>query len=320
MHEDDDLTDEQLDAAFNEAAADADSELALTHFGADDDGHEERAPAQDDELPEDDSDNEPSERVQPQQRPVAAPPRPTAQQNADVPAWINGIADNATREQALGDWSRLKHSEASQRGRVASLNRKWTEAQDLISQREQSKAAGDDTAAEDDKLAQIKEDFPVLAESLEAALADRDRKWEQKLSRYAAPLDAIEQQQHRDAIYEQGALVAERHPDWADIAGRDGFSDWVQESPHRTAMFKSDDAASTIELLDLFKAQHGLLSQPTQPKQHSALRQRRRSQLSDLASLPNGGSSRLPMVDEGDEDALFAAAAKAADAELRRYR
>lgn len=313
-----DLTDEQLDAAFNDAAAEADSELSLNNFSSDDE-HKERAPAQDDELPEDDSDNKPSERVQPQQRQVEAPPRPTVQQNADVPAWINGIADNATREQALGDWNRLKHSEASQRGRVASLNRKWTEAQDLISQREQSKAAGDDTAAEDDKLAQIKEDFPALAESLEAALADRDRKWEQKLSRYAAPLDAIEQRQHREAVYEQGALVAERHPDWADIAGRDGFSDWVQESPHRTAMFKSDDAASTIELLDLFKAQHGLLSQPTQPQQ-SALRQRRRSQLSDLASLPNGGSSRLPMVDEGDEDALFAAAAKAADAELRRYR
>ena len=318
MHETDDLTDEQLDAAFNEAAADADSELALTHFGADDDEHEERAPAQDDELPEDDSNNEQSERVQPQQRTVEAPPRPTVQ-NADAPAWINGIADDATREQALSDWTRLRHSEASQRGRVASLNRKWTEAQDLISQREQSKAAGDDTAAEDDKLAQIKEDFPALAESLEAALADRDRKWEQKLSRYAAPLEAIEQRQHREAVYEQGALVAERHPDWADIAGRDGFSDWVQESPHRSAMFHSDDAASTIELLDLYKAQHGLFNQPTQPQQ-PVLRQRRRSQLSDLASLPNGGSSRLPMVDEGDEDALFAAAAKAADAELRRYR
>ena len=84
-------------------------------------------------------------------------------------------------------------------------------------------------------------------------------------------------------------------------------------------MFKSDDAASTIELLDLFKAQHGLLSQPTQPQQ-SALRQRRRSQLSDLASLPNGGSGRMPLVDESDEDAIFAAAAKQADAELRRYR
>lgn len=321
MYETDDLTDEQAEAAFNEAAAEADSELALTHFGADDNEHEEREPAQDDELPEDDSDNEPSERVQPQRRPVAAPPRPTAQQNADVPAWINGIADNATREQALGDWNRLKHSEASQRGRVASLNRKWTEAQDLISQREQSKAAGDDTAAEDDKLAQIKEDFPVLAESLEAALADRDRKWEQKLSRYAAPLDAIEQRQHREAVYEQGALVAERHPDWATVAGREGFSEWVQESPHRTAMFQSDDAASTIELLDLYKAQHGLLNQPNQSDaQSSALRQRRRSQLSDLASLPSGGQSRLPMVDESDEDAIFAAAAKAADAELRRYR
>lgn len=317
MLQTDDFTDELLEAAFNKAANEADSELALTHFGADDDEQEERSTAHDEELPEEDGEGEPSERVQPQQQ-VQAPARPAAQQ-ADAPAWINAIADNATREQALGDWNRLKHSEASQRGRVASLNRKWTEAQELINQREQSKAAGDDTAAEDDKLAQIKEDFPALAESLEAALADRDRKWEQKLSRYAAPLDAIEQQQHRDAVYEQGALVAERHPDWADIAGRDGFSEWVQESPHRTAMFKSDDAASTIELLDLFKAQHGLLSQPTQPQQ-SALRQRRRSQLSDLASLPNGGSSRLPMVDEGDEDALFAAAAKAADAELRRYR
>ena len=317
MPQTDDFTDEQLEAAFNEAANEADSELALTHFGEDDDEQGERSTAHDEELPEEDGEGEPSERVQPQQQ-VQAPARPAAQQ-ADVPAWINAIADNATREQALGDWNRLRHSEASQRGRVASLNRKWSEAQDLLSQRERSQAAGEDTAAEDDQLAQIKEDFPALAESLEALMEQRDRQWEQKFNRYAKPLEAIEEQTRREAVYEQGSLVAEKHPDWATIAGRDGFSEWVQESPHRTAMFQADDAASTIELLDLYKAQHGLLNQP-QSNSQSALRQRRKSQLSDLASLPNGSTSRLPLVDESDEDAIFAAAAKAADAELRRYR
>lgn len=317
MPQTDDFTDEQLEAAFNEAANEADSELALTHFGADDDEQEERSTAHDEELPEEDGEGEPSERVQPQQQ-VQAPARPAAQQ-ADAPAWINAIADNATREQALSDWNRLRHSEASQRGRVASLNRKWSEAQELLQSREQGRAAGEDTAAEDDQLAQIKEDFPALAESLEALMEQRDRQWEQKFNRYAKPLEAIEEQTRREAVYEQGALVAEKHPDWATIAGRDGFSEWVQESPHRTAMFQADDAASTIELLDLYKAQHGLLNQP-QSNSQSALRQRRRSQLNDLASLPSGGQSRLQMPDEADEDAIFAAAAKAADAELRRYR
>ena len=310
------LTDEQLDAAFNDAAADADSELSLSNFSGDDE-HEGREPSQHDDLPEDDSDSVLSNQVQPQQQ-VSAPPRPAAQQ-ADAPAWINSIADNATREQALSDWTRLRHSEASQRGRVASLNRKWSEAQELLAQREQSQAAGEGTAATDDKLAQIKEDFPALAESLEALMEQKDRQWEQKFNRYAEPLNAIEQQQKREAMYEQGALVAEKHPDWASVAGSDGFADWVSDSPHRTAMFNSDDAASTIELLDLYKAQHGLFNQP-QSNQQSALRQRRRSQLNDLASLPSGGQSRLQMPDEADEDAIFAAAAKAADAELRRYR
>lgn len=317
MPQTDDFTDEQLEAAFDEAANEADSELALTHFGEDDDEQEERSTSHDEELPEEDGEGEPSERVQPQQQ-AAAPPRP-AGNNADAPAWINAIADNATREQALSDWNRLRHSEASQRGRVASLNRKWTEAQELLQSREQGRAAGEDTAAEDDQLAQIKEDFPALAESLEALMEQRDRQWEQKFNRYAKPLEAIEEQTRREAVYEQGALVAEKHPDWATIAGRDGFSEWVQESPHRTAMFQADDAASTIELLDLYKAQHGLLNQP-QSNSQSALRQRRRSQLNDLASLPSGGQSRLQMPDEADEDAIFAAAAKAADAELRRYR
>lgn len=317
MPQTDDFTDEQLEAAFDEAANEADSELALTHFGEDDDEQEERSTSHDEELPEEDGEGEPSERVQPQQQ-VQAPARPAAQQ-ADAPAWINAIADNATREQALSDWNRLRHSEASQRGRVASLNRKWSEAQELLQSREQGRAAGEDTAAEDDQLAQIKEDFPALAESLEALMEQRDRQWEQKFNRYAKPLEAIEEQTRREAVYEQGALVAEKHPDWATIAGRDGFSEWVQESPHRTAMFQADDAASTIELLDLYKAQHGLLNQP-QSNSQSALRQRRRSQLNDLASLPSGGQSRLQMPDEADEDAIFAAAAKAADAELRRYR
>ena len=317
MPQTDDFTDEQLEAAFNEAANEADSELALTHFGEDDDEQGERSTAHDEELPEEDGEGEPSERVQPQQQ-VQAPARPAAQQ-ADAPAWINAIADNATREQALSDWNRLRHSEASQRGRVASLNRKWSEAQELLQSREQGRAAGEDTAAEDDQLAQIKEDFPALAESLEALMEQRDRQWEQKFNRYAKPLEAIEEQTRREAVYEQGALVAEKHPDWATIAGRDGFSEWVQESPHRTAMFQADDAASTIELLDLYKAQHGLLNQP-QSNSQSALRQRRRSQLNDLASLPSGGQSRLQMPDEADEDAIFAAAAKAADAELRYRR
>ena len=312
-----DLTDEQLDAAFNDAAAEADSELSLNNFSSDDE-HEGREPSQHDDLPEDDSDSDLSNQVQPQQQ-VSAPPRPATQQ-ADAPAWINSIADNATREQALSDWTRLRHSEASQKGRVASLNRKWSEAQELLKQREQGQAAGDNTAAQDDKLAQIAEDFPALAESLQALMEQKDKQWEQKFNRYAEPLQAIEQQRHQQAVYEQGALVAEKHPDWAGIAGSDGFTDWVNGSPHRTAMFNSDDAASTIELLDLYKAQHGLLNQPQSNQQSTALRQRRRSQLSDLASLPNGGSGRMPLVDESDEDAIFAAAAKAADAELRRYR
>ena len=130
-----DLTDEQLDAAFNDAAAEADSELSLSNFSGDDE-HEGREPSQHDDLPEDDSDSVLSNQVQPQQH-VSAPPRPVAQQ-ADAPAWINAISDDATREQALSDWTRLRHSEASQRGRVASLNRKWSEAQELLSQREQS--------------------------------------------------------------------------------------------------------------------------------------------------------------------------------------
>lgn len=312
-----DLTDEQLDAAFNDAAAEADSELSLSNFSSDDE-HEGREPSQHDDLPEDDSDSDLSNQVQPQQQ-VSAPPRPAAQQ-ADAPAWINSIADNATREQALSDWTRLRHSEASQKGRVASLNRKWSEAQELLKQREQGQAAGDNTAAQDDKLAQIAEDFPALAESLQALMEQKDKQWEQKFNRYAEPLQAMEQQRHQQAVYEQGALVAEKHPDWAGIAGSDGFTDWVNGSPHRTAMFNSDDAASTIELLDLYKAQHGLLNQPQSNQQSTALRQRRRSQLSDLASLPNGGSGRMPLVDESDEDAIFAAAAKQADAELRRYR
>lgn len=312
-----DLTDEQLDAAFNDAAAEADSELSLNNFSSDDE-HEGREPSQHDDLPEDDSDSDLSNQVQPQQQ-VSAPPRPAVQQ-ADAPAWINSIADNATREQALSDWTRLRHSEASQKGRVASLNRKWSEAQELLKQREQGQAAGDNTAAQDDKLAQIAEDFPALAESLQALMEQKDKQWEQKFNRYAEPLQAIEQQRHQQAVYEQGALVAEKHPDWAGIAGSDGFTDWVNGSPHRTAMFNSDDAASTIELLDLYKAQHGLLNQPQSNQQSTALRQRRRSQLSDLASLPNGGSGRMPLVDESDEDAIFAAAAKQADAELRRYR
>ena len=319
MPQTDDFTDEQLEAAFNEAANEADSELALTHFGEDDDEQEERSASHDEELPEEDGEGEPSERVQPQQQgTVTAPPRP-AGNNADAPAWINAIADNTAREQALSDWNKLRHSEASQRGRVASLNRKWSEAQDLLSQRERNQAAGEDTAAEDDKLAAIKEDFPALAESLEALMEQRERKWEEKFNRYAEPLNAIEEQKRREVVYEQGALVAEKHPDWASIAGREGFSEWVSESPHRTAMYQADDAASTIELLDLYKAQHGLLNQP-QSNSQSALRQRRRSQLNDLASLPSGGQSRLQMPDEADEDAIFAAAAKAADAELRRYR
>lgn len=169
-----DLTDEQLDAAFNDAAAEADSELSLSNFSSDDE-HEGREPSQHDDLPEDDSDSDLSNQVQPQQQ-VSAPPRPAVQQ-ADAPAWINSIADNATREQALSDWTRLRHSEASQKGRVASLNRKWSEAQELLKQREQGQAAGDNTAAQDDKLAQIAEDFPALAESLQALMEQKDKQW-----------------------------------------------------------------------------------------------------------------------------------------------
>jgi len=305
------LTEEELDAAFAEAAEEADEDLAAdSEFGDDLPGEPSPAPQPEDD---EDDDQEP-ERVQAPPRPAAAQP-PVA---SDAPAWIQAIGDEATREQALSDWKRLSHAEASQRGRAASLNRKWAEAQDLIKQREVERAAGASTAATDDSLSALGDDYPQLSEALEKALAARDRQWEEKLSRYAEPLEAVRQQRHQQEALEQGSLVAEKHPDWAEVAGRDDFADWVQESPHRMGMFQADDAASTIELLDLYKLQHGLIHQSPQSSQ-APQRVRRRSQLSDLASLPKGGASRLQLTDADDEDAIFAAAAKLADAELRRF-
>lgn len=313
------ITEEQLDAAFNEAANEADSELSADGLFGDD--NVMGKPSQQQQPEDEFDDSERSERVheQPKQEEVKQPPRPV-QQTDEAPTWINAISDNTTREQALSDWKRLRHAEASQRGRAASLNRKWSDAQELLKSRDNELAAGKSTAATDNSLSTLLEDFPQLAEGLDKALKERDQQWEKKLSRYEEPLQAIEQQRHHEIVLEQGSLVAERHPDWMNIAGSDGFSDWVNESPHRVSMFGSDDAASTIELLDLYKLQHGQFNQ-SQPQVQSQQRQRRRSQLSDLASLPSGGTSRLSAgVDDSDEDAIFAAAAKAADAELRRYR
>jgi len=243
--------------------------------------------------------------------------------NQDDDGQGDQTADDMTpRERELqSQLERIRHSEASQRGRLGAYQRQINELQRQVQTRQASQppqrdgqaAEGDDQqqrqeAAEAmgaDDWETFKEDFPDMARAFEARLsADRQKQahLEQEVAELRSSVQPIQQQAQEQHLKDQEDALAARHPDWREVVAAPEFAEWLNQQPDSLqALTSSDDAAEAAALLDMYRAQHG---SPEPAGSRTGTPDKRQQRLAAAQSVGRRGAPRQGAVDD-DFDAAF---------------
>lgn len=221
----------------------------------------------------------------------------------DVPADIREriVAIEKERDEA-------RHKAQSDANRVAALSRK---IQALSTSAPAAPVKKDEEPNEaqkalDDKVKQLREDYPEVADPLlELLAAERE-----KLNAVTQKLETVEVDRQQAYIQQQEALLAEAHPDWRDTVATPDFQTWMEAQPLGIQkLAESYDARETSTVITLFKAESGVAAKaeaPVATPEQNATEARRREQLSGGVAIK---SRPAPAVASGPPDDFEGAAA-----------
>lgn len=227
---------------------------------------------------------------------------------AGDPLWSSASVE---QKQALSRW---QHEIRSNRGRIATLQRKIQELQQAAPQQQRQQQTGGAEASEalmgSEKWRAFREDYPEMAEPLEHVIGAIVRE-NATLKNQVGGIVGERQQQAQMAEFER---LSQEHPDWQEVAQSDTYRQWLSyQSPGVQALHTSDYAEDAITLLNLFKGQTGAAQ--AQPQQapaasnsagnsatRSTLPARRQRQLQSAAAARSSGpgaASGIPDDEEG---------------------
>jgi len=198
--------------------------------------------------------------------------------DGEAPAPAPGDEDLSAKLAALeAENQKLKHSEASQRGRLGAYQRQINELQSKLqppqntpgkpSSEEQTRQDAADAAGVKDWEA-LKSDFPEVANALDARLesekrqieADRQRQaqLERRIEELSTAVQPIQQQAQENYLRTQVDALSARHPDWQEVVAAPAFAEWLNQQPESLrSLTESNDAAEAAALMDLYKSQTG---------------------------------------------------------------
>ena len=210
---------------------------------------------------------------------------------------------------------KLKHSEASQRGRLGAYQRQINELQQQLQQRQQHTQHADgrdkSTSERRDEAAQemgsedwdaFKEDFPDMARAVETRLkADEKRQaqLEQQIAQLQSTVQPIQQQAHEQQLQSEYARLESRHSDWRDVVNAPEFQSWLQnQNPAIQQLAGSESADDASALLDFYKG--NLPGDNSRATQHD----KRQSRLANAQTVSRRGAAQQRGTPD-DFDAAF---------------
>ena len=240
------------------------------------------------------------------EEPTAEPPEPEqdeAEPEADEQPGDNDLAQRLAALEAENE--KLKHSEASQRGRLGAYQRQINQLQSQLQQTQNT--PGNDPKSDDQKRQEaadaagvkdweaLKEDFPEVAKALDARLESEKRQIEQDRQRQAqleqqiaelqSAVQPIQQQAQDQYLKTQVDALTARHPDWREVVSAPAFAEWLNQQPESLRrLTESNDAAEAAALMDLYKSQTGQAVE-------SDSADKRQERLASAQSVPRRGST-----------------------------
>ena len=240
------------------------------------------------------------------EEPTAEAPEPEqdeAEPEADEQPGDNDLAQRLAALEAENE--KLKHSEASQRGRLGAYQRQINQLQSQLQQTQNT--PGNDPKSDDQKRQEaadaagvkdweaLKEDFPEVAKALDARLESEKRQIEQDRQRQAqleqqiaelqSAVQPIQQQAQDQYLKTQVDALTARHPDWREVVSAPAFAEWLNQQPESLRrLTESNDAAEAAALMDLYKSQTGQAVE-------SDSADKRQERLASAQSVPRRGST-----------------------------
>jgi len=224
---------------------------------------------------------------------------------------------------------RLQQSEASQRGRVGALQRQINEfkrqqqapqssGQPSASQstqqpagqsqqeRDQKQAIAEEAGSEDWEA--FKQDFPDIANALDARFAELSRLEErvnQRISSVEQSVQPMQEQAHQQYLADQMRALEARHSDWQEVVNAPAFQEWLQQQPQWVQdQMESDNADDASALLDFYKATSQQAGSDDRAAAQQAEREKRNQRLANAQTPTRRGPAQRQAVPDEFEAAF----------------
>lgn len=203
------------------------------------------------------------------------------------------------------DW---EHRFRSEVGRQAALQRKIQELESQVTSLKQQPAETPDKPQVSQQMARLMEDFPEIAEAMQAELDARTEAIRGEFRQHVEPLKEVEQQR---AIAKEELSVKEVYPDFVETVRTQDFLDWFQRQPAAVqALAGSSRASDAIAMLDYYTG--GKRATPQANADVQEIREKRQQALLRNVNVRN--SAPPPVGDSPDDfENAFAYYAKKAE-------
>ena len=213
---------------------------------------------------------------------------------------------------------RLRHSDASQRGRLGAYQRQINDLQRKSQEIESAKPKNQNGESQDDNqqrqdLAdsmgvddwkEFKEDFPDMARAFESRLkADQAKQTqlEQQVSELRSAVQPMQEQAHQQQLQSEYARLEGRHSDWREVVNAPEFDSWLNtQNPSIQALKDSDSADDASALLDFYKGTTGTGDENSRAPKHD----KRQARLANAQTVSRRGATTRTGAPE-EFDAAF---------------
>lgn len=209
------------------------------------------------------------------------------------------------------EYEELNHRLKSDLGRQSAYQRRIAEQEREIQtlkqgqSKTQEQEAGDNpenSGMSDAQWETLKEEFPEIAQGIEAKFNAFDQQLNQRLQQVDQTLAPIRERESQQALEREYQTLSERHPDYQNVAASTEFNQWLEKQPQPVRqLIESENAADAAYLLDGFKREQGSSNQPQQPAQKPSPNKA----LERARSVPRRGTPKQSTIAEDDYDAAF---------------
>ena len=178
-------------------------------------------------------------------------------------------ADTKDEEKALsGEEKSFKKRYGDLRRHIQKKEKEWEEKLEALQKR--SAKAGITPPKSDEDIESWAKEYPDVASIVETIAA---KKAQEMFSKAEIRLQELDDAQSEVTRSKAEAKIKETHADFDELRESDKFHDWADEQPKwvRDALYEnSDDPASVVRVIDLYKIDNGLTSNDRKTKRKAA--------------------------------------------------